>query len=81
MPVRRTRQLCPCSRGRREENQNARQGSTTAAAAAAAATAAATAAAKTVAFVIDGADHALSAPTHAEEFVAKVEAFVARLVD
>lgn len=43
--------------------------------------AAAAAAAKTVAFVIDGADHALSLPAHAEEFIAKVEVFVAGLAD
>lgn len=38
-----------------------------------------TAASKTLAVVIDGANHALSEPTHAEEFVAKVEAFVTDL--
>lgn len=41
--------------------------------------AAAAAVKKTVAFVIDGADHALSDPAHAQEFIAKVEAFVAGL--
>lgn len=30
-------------------------------------------------FVIDGANHALSGPSHAQEFVEKVEAFVAGL--
>lgn len=39
------------------------------------------AAAHTVSFVIDGANHALSAPAHAEEFVEKVEAFIAGLAD
>lgn len=48
---------------------------------AAAAAAASTAATKTVAFVIDRADHGLSDPTHAQEFIAKVEAFVAGLED
>ena len=38
-------------------------------------------AAKTVAFVIDGGNHALSVPAHGEEFIAKVEAFVSGLVD
>eukprot|EP00903_Cladosiphon_okamuranus_P018794 g17289.t1 len=38
-------------------------------------------AAKTVAFVIDGADHALSVPAHADEFIDKVETFVAGLVE
>eukprot|EP00752_Nemacystus_decipiens_P012651 g11205.t2 len=36
---------------------------------------------KTVAYVIAGANHALSAPAHAEEFIAKVEAFVAGLAE
>ncbi|CAN0165462.1 unnamed protein product [Pylaiella littoralis] len=57
-----------CARGTKEDT-----------AASAGAAAAAAAAAKTVAFVIDGADHALSDPVHALEFTAKVEAFVAGL--
>ena len=56
-----------------------RAGQENSTATAAGATAAAAAAAKTVAFVIEGGNHALSAPAHAEEFVAKVEAFVADL--
>ncbi|CAM9196971.1 unnamed protein product [Ectocarpus fasciculatus] len=42
-------------------------------------TASTPAAKKTVAFVIDDADHSLSCPTHAQEFVSKVEAFAAGL--
>lgn len=37
------------------------------------------AAEKTAGFVIPGANHALSDPAHAEEFIAKVQAFVAGL--
>ncbi|CAM9347536.1 unnamed protein product [Hapterophycus canaliculatus] len=37
------------------------------------------AAPKTAAFVVPGGNHALSDPAHAEEFIAKVEAFVAGL--
>lgn len=63
--------FCTCNR-EKEDTTDARQGTRS--------TSTVAAKTKTVAFVIDGADHALKVPAHAEEFVAKVEAFVAGLV-
>ncbi|CAM9267554.1 unnamed protein product [Ectocarpus sp. 12 AP-2014] len=59
------------SSGRAEPGDGTRGGAST--------TASTPAAKKTVAFVIDDADHSLSTPAHAQEFISKVEVFAAGL--
>ncbi|CAM9859560.1 unnamed protein product [Ectocarpus sp. 6 AP-2014] len=59
------------SSGRAEPGDGTRGGAST--------TASTPAAKKTVAFVIDDADHSLSSPAHAQEFISKVEVFAAGL--